>query len=64
MATILQVLPSMISGGVERGVIDIAKFLVSQNHRPLVLSSGGPMVSQLEEGGVKHIILNVASKNK
>lgn len=63
MATILQVLPSMISGGVERGVIDIAKFLVSQNHRPLVLSSGGPMVSQLEEAGVQHITLNIASKN-
>lgn len=63
MATILQVLPSMISGGVERGVVDIAKFLASQRHRPLVLSSGGPMVSQLEEGGVEHITLNVASKN-
>jgi len=63
MATILQVLPSMVSGGVERGVIDIAKFLARQRHKSLVLSAGGPMVSQLEEAGIQHITLNVASKN-
>jgi len=63
MATILQVLPSMVSGGVERGVIDIAQFLARIGHRSLVLSAGGPMVGQLEEVGIQHITLNVASKN-
>jgi len=61
--TIIQVLPSLLSGGVETGTIDIAKALVDQGHRALVVSSGGPMVQQLESVGAQHIQLPVHSKN-
>jgi len=61
--TVLQVLPSLVSGGVETGTIDIAKALVDQGHLAIVISSGGPMVKQLEATGARHITLPVQSKN-
>lgn len=61
--TILQVLPSLVSGGVETGTIDIARALKDHGHRAIVASSGGPMALQLAELGVKHITLPVQSKN-
>lgn len=63
MSTIIQALPSLISGGVERGTIEIAKFLIKNNFNSIVLSSGGPMVRELQDNSSKHITLNVDSKN-
>jgi glycosyltransferase involved in cell wall biosynthesis len=60
---ILQVLPSLVSGGVERGTVDLCKYLVEQGHQAWVVSSGGPLVKVLEEIGAKHIKLGVQSKN-
>ena len=61
--TILQVLPSLVSGGVETGTLDLAKALVKQGYRSLVVSSGGPLVKTLEAQGSQHIQLAVHSKN-
>lgn len=61
--TILQVLPSLVSGGVETGTLDLAQALVKQGYRSLVVSSGGPMVKALEQQGSKHIEFPVHSKN-
>lgn len=61
--TVMQILPSLQSGGVERGVIDIAKALKKDNFEPIVMSSGGVLVYQLKEAGIKHIELPVNSKN-
>ncbi len=61
--TILQVVPALISGGVERGTLEIAKNIVSAGYNSIVISAGGPMVEPLVESGSKHITLNVASKN-
>ena len=61
--TILQILPSLTSGGIERGVIEVNNYLVKNGYKSLVLSSGGKMVYQVEQGGGKHITLNVATKN-
>ena len=61
--TILQVVPSLNSGGVERGTIEIAKKIVETGNNSIVISSGGKLTPQLEESGTKHIYLNVASKN-
>ena len=61
--TILQVVPSLNLGGVERGTIEIAKRIVETGNRSIVISSGGKLVSQLEKSGTEHIKLNVASKN-
>ena len=60
---ILQVLPSLVSGGVERGTLDLCQHLIQQGHEAWVISSGGPLVKTLENLGAKHIKLNVHSKN-
>jgi len=60
---ILQVLPELQSGGVERGTIEIAKAGKNLGYEMLVTSSGGKMVQQLEEAHIKHITLPLASKN-
>ena len=61
--TILQVVPSMSSGGVERGVVDINEHLVKNGYNSIVLSSGGKLVYRVEKSGGKHIILDVKTKN-
>jgi glycosyltransferase involved in cell wall biosynthesis len=61
--TILQILPSLESGGVERGTIDIAKALKKDGFIPIVVSSGGILVYDLKEANILHIAMNVKSKN-
>lgn len=61
--TILQVLPELISGGVERGTIEMAEAIVARGWRALVASAGGPMTEQLRRLGAEHITLPMASKN-
>jgi glycosyltransferase involved in cell wall biosynthesis len=61
--TILQVLPALVSGGVERGTIDVARAQVEAGWRALVVSNGGPMVHELERIGATHITMPVHSKN-
>ncbi len=60
---IMQVLPALESGGVERGVVDIAKALEKEGFKPIVVSKGGVLVYQLREAGISHIELPVHSKN-
>lgn len=61
--TVLQVVPALVSGGVERGTVEIAAKLQSTGLNSFVVSAGGPLVSKLSEIGVPNIYLNVASKN-
>lgn len=61
--TILQIVPSLHSGGVERGVIDTAFELKKQNFNSIVASSGGAMVSQLEKLQIEHIKIDLRTKN-
>ena len=63
MKSIIQVLPALNQGGVERGTIEIATALKQAGIPNYVISSGGKMVSELEAIGVEHITLPVASKN-
>ena len=60
---ILQVLPTLEMGGVERGTIEMAAALKKQGIENYVVSAGGPMVRELDELGVEHITLPVQSKN-
>lgn len=50
----MQVLPELNSGGVERGTVEFARFLVAAGHESLVISAGGRMVQQLQEQGSEH----------
>ncbi len=61
--TILQVVPALVSGGVERGTLEIAKKIAETGYNSIVISAGGPLVKALEEAGSTHITMNVASKN-
>ncbi len=60
---ILQVLPELRSGGVERGTVEIARAIVQAGGKSLVASKGGSMVTQLQKVGAQHITLPLASKN-
>lgn len=59
----MQVLPALVTGGVERGTVDTAKALAKAGWKSVVVSEGGPMVRELERAGAEHITLPVASKN-
>ncbi|RTK93097.1 MAG: glycosyltransferase [Rickettsiales bacterium] len=61
--TILQVIPALTSGGVERGTLEIAKKVVESGNVSIVISNGGTLVDKLEQEGSLHIHLDVASKN-
>jgi len=59
---ILQLLPALISGGVERGTVDVAAALVKAGFRAYVASAGGPMVHELNRVGATHITLPLGGK--
>lgn len=60
---VLQVLPALETGGVERGAVDVALFLKQAGGVPLVASAGGRLVHELERAGIPHITLPLVSKN-
>ena len=60
---ILQILPALNSGGVERGTIEIAEATIAAGHKSFVISSGGTLVYKLDKLGAKHIYLPVNKKN-
>lgn len=60
---VLQVLPSLVSGGVERGTLEIAEALVAAGFRAVVASAGGPLVAPLERLGARHVELPLATKS-
>lgn len=61
--TVLQVLPALESGGVERGVLEIAEGLVDHGHRSLVVSAGGRMVRELVDRGSEHFVCPIGVKS-
>jgi glycosyltransferase involved in cell wall biosynthesis len=61
--TILQILPELDCGGVERGTLQIAAELVRRNHRSIVVSGPGQLVPQLLSEGSEHIELPVGKKS-
>ena len=61
--TILQVLPDLNSGGVERGTLEVNKYLANKGYRTLVLSNGGTMVRELKSDKGEHFKLGVGKKN-
>ncbi len=61
--TVLQVLPALEGGGVERGVLEVAEALVAAGHRSLVASAGGRMVAELTAGGSEHFERALGAKS-
>ena len=60
---VLQVLPSLETGGVERGTVEIVQAVVVAGGTALVASEGGRMVAAVERAGGRHINLPMATKN-
>jgi glycosyltransferase involved in cell wall biosynthesis len=60
---VLQVLPSLISGGAERGTVELAGALVEAGWTSYVASGGGPLEREVARAGATHLTLPLASKN-
>lgn len=60
---ILQVLPALVSGGVERGTLEIAEAQIAAGMRAFVASAGGPLVAELERLGARHVTLPLDRKS-
>jgi glycosyltransferase involved in cell wall biosynthesis len=61
--TVLQLLPALESGGVERGTLELAAGLVRAGHRSLVISAGGQLVSRLTGQGSEHFDWPIGRKS-
>ncbi|HEY1299725.1 MAG TPA: glycosyltransferase, partial [Stellaceae bacterium] len=60
---VLQIVPSLVSGGAERGTVEVAAALVAAGWTSYVASAGGPLERDLARAGAVHINLPLASKN-
>ena len=60
---VVQVLPRLHGGGVERGTIEIAGYLKQLGHEAIVISEGGPLVKELTTLGVVHVKKSVGTKS-
>ncbi|MEP6443480.1 MAG: glycosyl transferase, partial [Hyphomicrobiales bacterium] len=52
--TILQILPTLKTGGAERTVVDMTRGIVDAGGRALVASAGGGLVQKVEDNGGTH----------
>src|ERR1700736_755707 len=60
---VLQVLPSLVTGGVERGTIEITQAVAEADAMALVASAGGPMVRSVQRAGGRHFTLPLMAKD-
>jgi glycosyltransferase involved in cell wall biosynthesis len=60
---IVQLLPELNEGGVERGVVELSRELIKLGHESIVISNGGKQAGQIALDGGQHIKLDVCSKN-
>lgn len=60
--TVVQMLPALEGGGVERGTLEVAEALVQAGHRAIVISEGGRLVEELEALGGEHVAMPVGRK--
>lgn len=61
--TVVQLLPALQSGGVERSTLEVASALVKAGHRALVVSAGGRLVQPLLDSGAEHLTLDIGRKS-
>ena len=61
--TVVQLLPALQSGGVERSTLEIAQALVDAGHASHVVSAGGRLVPALEAQGSRHHAIDIGAKS-
>jgi len=60
---VVQLLPDLNGGGVEKGTLEIADALVKNGDESIVISAGGRMVEQLEAEGSRHVKWDLGKKS-
>ncbi|MGK2906354.1 MAG: glycosyltransferase family 4 protein [Desulfuromonadales bacterium] len=60
---VVQLLPELNEGGVERGVVELSRELVRRGIESMVISAGGKQAARIEADGGRHIYFDAASKN-
>ena len=60
---IVQLLPELNQGGVERGTVELNRELVKRGHQSSVISLGGNQVNSIMQDGGNHYTFDVCSKN-
>ncbi len=61
--TVVQLLPALDAGGVERSTLEIAAALLDAGHRAIVVSAGGRLLPALQAIGAEHIALPIGRKS-
>ncbi|MFK7789311.1 MAG: glycosyltransferase [Phycisphaeraceae bacterium] len=61
--TVIQLLPGLEAGGVERGVVEVVGALVEGGHRAIVVSNGGRLVKRIESLGGEHVAMPIYKKS-
>jgi glycosyltransferase involved in cell wall biosynthesis len=61
--TVVQLLPALDAGGVERSTLEIVDALVRGGHRAIVVSAGGRMLPKLLDIGAEHVTLDIGRKS-
>lgn len=60
---ILQVLPELRTGGVERGTVEMTQAITANGWKAVVVSAGGELVEHIALAGGEHITLPLHTKN-
>ena len=60
---VIQLLPELNEGGVERGTVELNREFVQQQHESIVISRGGILADTIEKDGGRHLHFDVCSKN-
>lgn len=60
---IVQLLPELNQGGVERGTVELNRELIKRGHQSSVISLSGKQVNSIVQDGGNHYTLDVCSKN-
>jgi glycosyltransferase involved in cell wall biosynthesis len=61
--TVVQLLPALNAGGVERSTVEMGQALVAAGHRSLAISAGGRLVASFVAQGSEHIALDIGRKS-
>lgn len=60
---VLQLLPALNHGGVERGTLDLSNYLIESGHTSVVVSNGGIFEKDITRLGGIHYSLSIATKS-
>jgi glycosyltransferase involved in cell wall biosynthesis len=61
--TVVQLVPALNAGGVEKSTLEIGHALVLAGQRSIVISAGGRLVDKLEAEGSEHIRVDIGRKS-